>query len=360
MRWLVVVLSLGALAALGGGCSGCGDAKIQPDALVTADAPDALGDAMPDALDPNNPQTLFDTGLCVDLACAQISADARPYTPRFELYADGATKRRWIYLPPGTQIDTTDMDAWQFPVGTKLWKEFTRDGTRVETRLIMRIGPGDSTADWFYVAYAWNQAQTAALAVPQGELDANGTEHDIPSRAQCRQCHDNLHPTRVLGFSALQLDHENPTTGELDLEAAIEANLLTAPPSGGTPGARFPLPGTSDDHDVLGYLHANCGHCHNPSSRVYQDNGVVMVLQLDTGALATLAATPAYATSVDVDGTIAIAPLTKLVAPGDADSSLLVYRFESDNSAYRMPELGTKVIDGSAATMLRTWVNALP
>ena len=44
---------------------------------------------------------------------------------------DRAAKRRWIQLPEGATIDTSDMDYWQFPVGTKLWKEFVRDGVRV-------------------------------------------------------------------------------------------------------------------------------------------------------------------------------------------------------------------------------------
>ena len=53
------------------------------------------------------------------------------------------------------------MDHWEFPVGTKLWKEFTRDDgmgheVRVETRLIMRIGADDTEASWFYMPYAWN------------------------------------------------------------------------------------------------------------------------------------------------------------------------------------------------------------
>jgi len=56
--------------------------------------------------------TLFDTGLCLDRACTQIASDAIEYQPRFELWANGATKRRWIQLPAGAKIDTSDMDHW--------------------------------------------------------------------------------------------------------------------------------------------------------------------------------------------------------------------------------------------------------
>src|SRR4051812_41872174 len=127
MRWTWPVLV--ALAACGD------DGATKTDASVDT----LLADTPIDGKDPNNPQTLADTGLCLDAGCTQISPDVIAYEPQFQLWSDAATKRRWIYLPPGMQIDTSDMDFWQFPVGTKVWKEFTRGGIRVETRLIMRI-----------------------------------------------------------------------------------------------------------------------------------------------------------------------------------------------------------------------------
>src|SRR5438132_1116401 len=138
------------LATLALVAAACGDSAKLPDAAVQ----DVLAsDAAPDA-DPNNPGTLFETGLCVDHACMQISPGVHAYSPRFALWADTASKRRWIYLPPGTQIDTTDMDHWLFPTGTKLWKEFTRDDAngmpvRVETRLVWKQGPTNTIDDWF-------------------------------------------------------------------------------------------------------------------------------------------------------------------------------------------------------------------
>ena len=53
--------------------------------------------------------------------------------PTEALWSDGAVKRRFIYLPPGTTIDTTNMDEWVFPVGTKFWKEFSVDGRKLRT-----------------------------------------------------------------------------------------------------------------------------------------------------------------------------------------------------------------------------------
>src|SRR5262245_30688341 len=82
------------------------------------------------------PEHLSETGLFADVARESLAPDIIAYAPRFQLWSDGADKRRWLWLPPGARIDTSDMDSWVFPVGTKFWKEFTRDGVRVETRLL--------------------------------------------------------------------------------------------------------------------------------------------------------------------------------------------------------------------------------
>jgi hypothetical protein len=79
------------------------------------------------------------------------------FEPKYALWSDAATKRRWVYLPPGKQINTDQMDFWEFPEGTKLWKEFKRDGVLIEARLIMKKGQGSS--DWYMIAYKWKADQ---------------------------------------------------------------------------------------------------------------------------------------------------------------------------------------------------------
>jgi len=340
MRWLLAVCALGA----------CGDNGNH------SDAGDGLRDTPIDG-DPNNPATLLDTGLCTDAACTQIAPGIKAYKPRFELWADGATKRRWIYLPPGTQINTSDMDYWQFPVGTKLWKEFAVGGTRIETRLVMRIGAGDTMADWFYVAYVWNATQDATTPEPFGVVDALGTPHDVPSRLMCRGCHENLKPSRVLGFSALQLDFDNPDPDELDLPELVAQGLLTNPPSGARSGS-FPLPGdTTYQQPALGYMHANCGHCHNPTSNVFLNN-TPMKLRLTVGNLGQLTSTEPYTTAVNQNGK-AIGGLMKIVDPNKPDMSIMIYRLESTNVSEKMPALGTEMLDPTGDTTLRDWINHL-
>ncbi|HVK87780.1 MAG TPA: hypothetical protein VM513_26860 [Kofleriaceae bacterium] len=303
------------------------------------------------------PVTLAETGLCEDAGCATTAAEVRLYAPQFELYSDTATKRRWICLPPGATIDTSDMDLWKFPVGTRVWKEFTRDGVRVETRFITKVMDDDAAMGaWLYAAYAWNGTQDAAMLVEStGQLNANGTQHDIPSRGQCKRCHEGL-PSRVLGFGAISLDHDAPA-GTLDLEDAITAGMLSAPPAGiGAP--RFALPGAQLDHDAMGYLHANCGHCHNPGSTTH--DVTPLELRLDTTKLATLQATPVYTTAYDVDGMVgAGALLGKIIDPQNTDNSVMLIRFRSTTSPPKMPELGTEMPDSAADTLLSSWIDSL-
>jgi hypothetical protein len=341
----------------------CGDNNATPDGRPDTPMADTPIDG-----NPNNPLTLFDTGLCVDRACTQISPDVKAYTPQYPLWADTASKRRWFKLPAGTHIDTTDMDHWQFPVGTKFWKEFSRAGSsgdiRIETRLVMRIGPGDTPNDWFYVSYQWNDTETDTMAVPQGVTDANGTTHDIPSRVQCKGCHENLKPTRVLGFGAIQLDWTSPTAGDVNLASLVADGTLTVnPPSPGSVGAPFfPLPPDADatQKAALGYLHANCSHCHNPLSAVHDQ--VPMELRLLVGGLAAKANTATYLTAVGHVATNPIGADTLIIDPGHPESSIMFHdRFEAaPGTANHMPALGSEVIDPTGETLLSTWITNGP
>jgi hypothetical protein len=349
----VAMFSLAAMAVA------CGDNRGEaPDAMGPADAAvDAGIDAGPDA-NPQTPARLFDTGLCVDLACTQIAADAFSYTPRWALWTDGADKDRWIRLPPGTKIDNSDPDHWQFPVGTKVWKSFSLGGIRVETRYMVKLGPGSN--QWFMVSYAWNTAQTDTLAVPSGRDNANGTTHDIPSRSDCRQCHDRI-GDRILGFSALALDYSGPAN-HLDLDDLVRVRWLgTALPGAASP--HYPLPTGRNAGEIanaaeaVGYLHINCGHCHNPQSPVY--SGTPLQLRLTADGLADWPSTTVYSTTVNVAGSPVLGA-TIVVKPQAPDESILIKRMTSADESYHMPALGSVVVDPTAQTRLLAWINSLP
>jgi hypothetical protein len=77
---------------------------------------------------PKAPDALEETGLYANFVALQIDPRHLPFSPQYPLWTDGATKRQWISLPPGTAIDASDPEAWVFPTGTRLWKEFSFNG----------------------------------------------------------------------------------------------------------------------------------------------------------------------------------------------------------------------------------------
>ncbi|MGE0545642.1 MAG: hypothetical protein AB7O24_09845 [Kofleriaceae bacterium] len=328
--------------------AGCGDGGNTGADAAPSDTP-SDGDSQ-------TPDTLAGTGLCGNADCSQVNPDIIAYQPRFQLWSDTASKRRWMWLPPGTQIDTSNMDFWVFPVGTKFWKEFTRGSTRVETRYIVKLKADDAEiGSWFFASYAWDAAQTSTTLAPPptGVPDANGTQHDIPSRSDCRRCHESLTPSRVLGFGAIQLDY-TAADGSLDLADAVASNMLSAPPAGAAP--YFALPGDTVDHDALGYLHANCGHCHNPSSPTADKTP--LDLRLVTTSLGSVEATPAYMTTVNVNGMLdnLTAPI---IIPDDPASSVMIIRMNAAEYPPKMPELATEMVDPTGQIALTAWINSL-
>jgi hypothetical protein len=292
------------------------------------------------------PARLSATGLFADLASESLAEGVVAYRPQFELWADGATKRRWVYLPAGARIDSSDADAWQFPQGTKFWKEFSRDGIRVETRLLHKVGP--EPGDWIGVSYVWSHNREDAFATQEELENALGTSHDVPSAQNCMGCHGGT-PGYVLGFGAIQLAHNAPGD-EMSLKRLVRENRLTKPPPLG-----LQVPGDARTQQALGYLHANCSHCHNQhrppraGPRCF-DPRTDFDLSLRVNQLSTLDRTPVYATAV---GTV--------ITPGDADGSTLFQRFDSDSLFRpRMPALGTETINATTAQLLHRWIQDMP
>ena len=171
-------------------------------------------------------------------------------------------------------------------------------------------------------------------------------------------CHDWLR-SRVLGFGAIQLDFNST---KLDLEDLIATNKLTAPPTGGTANARFPLPGNATVQNALGYMHANCGHCHNPTSDNFADTPTDMRLRVAT--LGSETTTPAYTTLVDKTGKTYTHDdqmvYTLLIDGGNANNSILIRRMQSTNAQKHMPQKGSEMTDPAGLAALTTWINSLP
>lgn len=314
-------------------------------ALVTA-----IASCSPYRLPPESPLTerlparLSEAGFYADAARGTVAADARPYAPAFSLWSDGASKRRWVRLPPGATIDSSDLDSWQFPVGTQFWKEFWKDGRRVETRLLMRVGAGESS--WAAMAYVWGADQADAVAAPDGAEGVLGTAHNVPPAGACMACHGGRRE-RVLGFSAIQLAHPPASEGETTLDTLVAEGRLSA-----APARPLEVPGTATDRAALGYLHANCGSCHNgdrPRDAAYFRPPRRLDLWLATTDLDRVEATAAYRTT------------RRLVDRDDVAGSRLLRRMRrSSLFLRRMPPLATEHVDADGAAAIESWLRLRP
>lgn len=277
-----------------------------------------------------------------DLAAKTIAARNLAYAPTYELWSDGAEKKRWIMLPAGSQIDNSDMDHWQFPVGTRLWKEFAKDGKRLETRLLERT----SDSSWRYGTYVWNDGETEATWTTSAAANVKGTAHDIPKEADCQRCHDG-EPGRVLGFSAIQLYKGTPVS-----LSTIAAQLKTKP----NPDQDYGPPGSAVEKQALGLLHANCGNCHNPNDAlVFIAAGMEMRLYVGERDVKT---TKIYTTNVN-QPTEKFVSLMYRIKGGDAAGSAVWARMNRRDKD-QMPPLGTEQVHTAGLAAIKAWIDLLP
>jgi hypothetical protein len=314
------------------------------------------------------PLYLSETGLYTAGSTTDVRAGNLPFSPQYPLWSDGAAKRRWLYIPPGRFIDASRPDEWDFPPGAKLWKEFSH-GRRVETRLIERLRDGT----WRYATYVWNDEGTdAQLAAAAGiralpVSGAPGGRYAVPAEPDCRACHEGA-AVPVLGVSALQLSPdrdpvaphaERRRPGDADLRELLArgwlrnlpAALLEIPPriAAPSPAARA----------ALGYLHANCGHCHN-------DNGSPPPVDLVLAQSVAVSEASYAKVMRSLDGARSRyrAPGMPASAPsidaGRPEASVLLARMRSRDPRVQMPPLGTQLADTDALALVERWIHDRP
>ncbi len=316
------------------------------------------------------PERLRDTGLYAANG-GFPRADVLGFAPQYPLWSDGTEKRRWIFLPAGTSIDATDADSWSFPRGTKLWKEFSLQGRRLETRYAEHGADGT----WRFAAYVWDDSGKEAALAPSRGVTLTGVpgmprgRYVVPSRGDCMVCHGSA-PVPVLGFSALQLSPDRDPhavgaralrAGEVDLRHLTAGGLLRHLPSTLTvTPPRIPAT-TPTERAALGMLHGNCAHCHNRSA-----NRAPLPLTLAQGAadpvgrynevLRNTIDAPSRWRAPAAEDEATDALDSRIVVPGDPASSVIAIRMQSRHAATQMPPLGTVVPDTESLELIRRWI----
>ena len=316
------------------------------------DEPQACPDVAPDTL----PELLSCTGLYADIASKDVASRVVPFAPAVQLWSDGAAKERWIHLPEGTQIDSSAPDAWKFPIGTKLFKEFSHKGHRVETRLFWKIGEGR----WVKTSYHWNADETEATRFAGGDVDVAGDKYYIPSAKECDQCHKGR-DDRALGFEAGLMGLPGATG--LTLAHLADQGLLSDPPA--ATALTIGDDGTGKAAAALGWLHVNCGvSCHNanPASEGYSSRLQLHLLaeQLDGAAVTGVAA---RTTTIGVDARTPRWLGKKRITPGSPEQSL-VHELPSMRIPARpkdqMPPIASRVVDADGVRVLADWIRSMP
>ncbi|MBT6489017.1 MAG: hypothetical protein HOK97_04595, partial [Deltaproteobacteria bacterium] len=328
--------------------------SVPEQAIIRPATANLCGSFLGDVDDPTSgfPQTLTDTGCYEDLVNRVVVEHAVPYDVNANLFSDTALKRRLIIIPENESATYTDLDGWNFPVGTIIIKEFTihsivNDPTSpvipVETRFMVR----NQSAEWTVASYKWNPEGTEGFLrddIAETEqwtvYDAQAAQetshlHIYPSRSQCYQCHGTNPDDSTLGLETAQLNRAFDYKGVVrnQLEAWMEAGMLAESPE--TQASRLPWnPSATDTTESLdsrfrAYLHVNCAHCHYEHPSTCGDMR--------------------YGTPIEDSG------ICDQVDPNVLTDSMLYQRMIL-RAPMPMPQLGTSYADPLAIELVNEWL----
>jgi hypothetical protein len=319
------------------------------------------------------PGTISELGMYDDMQAKTIHSSYQEFYPQYALWSDGADKTRWVHLPKGSSIDVSNMDSWVFPLGSVFAKEFRHLGRRIETRIYRKVSEGAGPQHWLLGTYHWLEDESDAVLVgAMGMKDVAitkflGVTHDIPSHRECQQCH-NKGGEPILGFDALQLsDLIDPSAPHLHQGIASTMRIsnfmaqglfnLTVPTN-----VRVVAP-SPNARSAIGYLHGNCGHCHNPEGRgrftgffnLFRLNGYGSFHKLDAVTTGLGVLTTGY----EVPGRTIGLDSFRIEAGQPASSAVYIRMSQREGSFEQMPPIGTKAVDAGALLIIEGWISEL-
>ncbi len=287
----------------------------------------------------------------------QMASGLIPYEINAAFWSDGAVKDRWMALPDGSAITIELDNDWTYPINTVLVKNFNLNGTRIETRLLIKHVNGN----WGGYSYEWNDAQTDASLVLNGKTTTKqGQTYIYPSTTDCMLCHTTIAGTS-LGPETAQLnrDHTYASTGITANQLATLNNIGMFSASLTDTPANLPVLTDPEDlsasvHDrARAWLYTNCAQCH-------QQGGPTNV-SLDFN----INSADSDMNICNVNPTHQIGGASAIMAPANAAGSTMVLRANCRNgkpgcnNADQMPPLGSVLVDNSGVSILTAWINSL-
>jgi hypothetical protein len=348
------------LASLLGGCAASHDIDGPSGSGSTESFPSNLTAAcLAEIRSSNNnglPEHLECTGLYTDMASKKTVDDVLEFQPANLLWSDNAGKKRWIYLPPDSKINAASPNAWVFPEGTHVWKEFRRaDDSIIETRIFKKTEDG-----WAKATYEWDNAQHEATIVPSTGKDVmvDGHEYRIPSLEECDDCHGGRRD-RLMGFEQVSLGM--PAATGVTLKQLVDDDRLEN--FSGPTSYQIGSDPDSAEAKALGWLHINCGvSCHNDNDNS-NGHSTNMRLILDPKLLDGRDVSSEFApvkTTVGQDVSTLRWVGSKRIVSGSPDDSWLVTLISRRQAKEQMPPVGTYVVDDDHVSAVREWIEGLP
>ncbi|RRJ92498.1 hypothetical protein [Flavobacterium macacae] len=312
------------------------------------------------------------------------SLDVLPYEPASSLFTDYAHKKRFVWMPKNTSATFNgDEKVLELPVGAALVKTFYYDnvqnitpagGTRIiETRIMIRKSSG-----WIFANYVWNDEQTEAFLDLEGSYtdiswkDENNviksTNYRIPNEIQCIVCHKtnqvvdgNTTSVNIpIGIKPQNLNFSKNF-------GTANANQLTKWMQEGYLQNNFSLPTASntaiDYNDVSkpislrarSYVDINCAHCHQTNQHCdYRPMRYAFNETRAQNGLTNMGVCVETQDMQDFDESLA-----QIVNPGNVNRSMMHFRLNTTNEAYRMPLHGRTIIHEEGVQLVEAWINSL-
>ena len=282
-----------------------------------------------------------------------------PYELNTALFTDYATKRRFVWMPPGQPATYKSDDTFDFPKGTILSKTFSYPDSQGKERLIETRLLVSSSTGWVALPYVWNAAQTeATLDVNADPVEINWSSRNIhyviPNSNQCKECHDQSKVTGPIGPKARHLnrDFDYPEGRFNQLAYWTRIGYLQGAPDHAPKQPVWDDPSTGSlDARARAYLEVNCAHCHSPNGSASNTGLYLTDLQTDPMRIG-FCKTPVSA------GNASAGMLFDAVR-GHPELSILAHRMASDEPKIMMPEIGRTIVHHEGVELIREWLASL-
>lgn len=334
------------------------------------------------------PRKLSETGLFASTKDHQPAPGVIPYSVNSQLWADNATKQRFLALPGNTQLEFDEITyplipgsphGWRFPDSSVAVKTFSlemekgnpQSSKRLETRILhLEQVPGTQEVGdqvWRGYTYIWNEDQSDAELAPKEGVDRTFTIVDksapggrrqqtwhFPSRAECTLCH-TMPAKFILGIKTVQMNRDHDYNGVVANQLATWQHIgLFKDPLPQSPDTlprltEYADPKASLNDRARAYLHSNCAHCHMKWGGGNADFQLLADLPLaDTG---TVGVPPGQ-------GTFGL-DHPAIIVPGHPERSMIHYRMKLLGLG-RMPHIASKIVDEPAVKLIHDWIQQLP